>query len=456
MTPRHCLDRSLIDRLLSMPIGEFAYKVVAILQDAGHEAMWVGGVTRDLALNALPSDVDIATSARPSNVLSLFRTVDDTAKEFGACVVSLAGHTYDVTTFREDDVVTDGRHPTGVRFGTREADAARRDATMNAMYYDPISRELWDPYDGLRDAHERLVRFIGLPVERIRQDQLRRLRMVRLRASIGGQYEPATFAALSLSPETTSILSGYRVLEELDKLLACPNPWMGLSDLRDIGVLSILIPELAACKGIAQPREFHAEGDVWNHLLDCTKAFSHDHGKDVRLATLLHDIGKVQTFSLSDRIHFDRHAEVSADLARGVMDRLQMPRARSEKIHWLIRHHMMMNAFSTLSPSRKSHWYYHPWFQELLQVFWLDAKGTTPGDFSLYEMIIQDYNSFLNEHPRPARPLLGGDEIMKLLHMEPGPKLGEIIARLHSAQIHQKISSKKEARAFVLSLMDTL
>lgn len=446
------LQRTIIDRTLGTRHGEAAYKVVEILLDAGYECFWVGGAVRDMLLDVVPQEIDMATSAKPSDVSALFPKSDDSAAHLGTIVVSVKGQTFEITTFRKDIGIKDGRKPESVQFGTREEDAARRDATMNAMYWNPISSELFDPWNGAKDCREKLVRFIGVPETRIAEDSLRILRLVRLRATIDGQYDPRTYLAMRSCAASVGTLSGTRVLEEIEKLLLCSLPSKGLQDLLEIGVLEIVLPELAACKGVAQPKKFHLEGDVWDHLLQCTKSFTADHEIDVRLAALLHDIGKPRTFSLTDRIHFDKHAEVSSQIAETILKRLQMNKARVEKISWLIGHHMMMGSFKALSDERKAHWYFHPWFKELLQVMALDIEGTTPSDFTLYDEIVKDYDLFLNAHPRREKALLSGKELMEILGIREGEEVGKLLRQLHDAQIRKEISTKKEAKEFLRTL----
>lgn len=442
-------SREIIDRTLGSPEGEAAYAVAETLIDAGEECFFVGGAVRDMQLGIVPKEIDLATSALPQETAKIFRKFDDSAAHLGTVVVSVKGQTFEVTTFRKDIGIKDGRWPEAVQFGTKEEDASRRDATINAMYWNPISRELLDPFDGAKDCREKLVRFIGDPKKRIAEDALRILRLIRLRATIDGQYEPKTYQALRTTSSATNTLSGTRILEELQKLLLCPHPEIGLEDLFETGVLDAVLPELSACKGVAQPEQFHAEGDVWNHLLACTRQFRDDDGADVRIAALLHDIGKVQTFAVKERIRFDHHAEASADLASVLLKRLQAPSALIKKIDWLIRHHMMMASFEKLSDERKAHWYFHPWFKELLQLFWLDAAGTNPGDYTLYDWIINDYDQFLNSHPRPEKPLLSGEDIMNELGIGAGEEVGRILKLLHDAQVRKKITTKREARAFL-------
>lgn len=440
---------SIIDRLLGTPEGQAAFAVSELILQAGHECYWVGGAVRDLLLEELPKDIDMAVSAKPEEIEQLFPASDAKGKAFGSIVVSHKGHTFEVTTFREDDSASDGRKPASVRFGSKEDDAKRRDATVNAIYFHPVTGELFDPFDGEKDLQERLVRLIGKPKERIEHDVLRMLRLVRLRATISGQYEPKTYEAIKESAEKITTLSGTRALEEIVKILACPHPEIAFEDLYETDVLKFLIPEMAACKGVAQPREYHHEGDVWNHMMRVTTMYTEDHGPDIRIAALFHDIGKPETFVVKERIRFDHHAEVSADIASKILKRWQMPAEREKKIHWLIRHHMMMATFAELTEDRKAHWYFHPWFQELLQLFYLDAAGTQPGTMDFYQSIVTDYNQFLNAHPRPEKPLLSGHEIMEILGIGPGEEVGKLSQMLHDAQIKKEVSSKAEAKEFL-------
>ncbi|MDD5056062.1 MAG: CCA tRNA nucleotidyltransferase [Candidatus Peribacteraceae bacterium] len=449
------IARDIIDRVLGSPHGEAAYKICEKLIDAGHECWWVGGAVRNMLVGIIPGEIDMATSALPDQIQKLFPKSDDSAAALGAVIVSQSGHTFELTTFREDDSASDGRHPESVKFSKDlKYDALRRDATINALYWNPISRELIDPCGGEGDLKERLVRLIGEPTQRLKHDVLRILRMVRLRAAIDGQYEPATYQALRAIAPSTTKLSGTRILQELEKLLAGERPQIGLEDLWELGVMKVIIPELYICKGIAQPKDYHHEGDVWNHLLKCCASFSDDHQPDVRLAALFHDCGKAKTFSREERIRFDHHAEVSSDITETVLRRLQMPGNRTSKISWIIRHHMMMGSFKELSDERKAHWYFHPWFQELLQLMYLDIAGTDPSDFTLYDAIVDDYDAFLNAHPRPPKPLLTGDEVMEILGLKPGEQVGKILKSLHEAQVRKEIRTKKEAKEYLTKLKE--
>jgi putative nucleotidyltransferase with HDIG domain len=444
------LSKEIIDRTLGSSYGEQGYRVVETLLDVGHEAWWVGGCVRDMLMDKIPEDIDIATDASPKEIAEIFKKTDESSARFGAVIVSQEGHIFEITTFREDDTASDGRHPESVRFGTREQDSKRRDFTVNSLYWHPVSGELHDPFNGEMDLHERLIRFIGNPEERIAHDALRLLRAVRFRALIDGQYHPDTFAALHGKAEVIEVLSGTRRLIELEKMLLGSRPARAFEDLWETDVIEHLIPELHACKGVAQPSLPHEEGDVWDHTMQCISSFTDDHEADVRWATLLHDIGKPVTFSIKeDRIHFNDHASAGGKIAKDVLDRLQFPAKRREKICWIIQHHMMMGTFDKIDDERKSHWYYHPWFMELLQLFWLDIAGTTPSGFDLYDSIINDYNHFLDSHPKPPKPILNGHEVMDILGMSSGADVGKVLKALYEAQVRGEIAKKEEAREFV-------
>ncbi|NOS66819.1 MAG: CCA tRNA nucleotidyltransferase [Candidatus Peribacteraceae bacterium] len=440
-------SKDTIARSLETPYGERAYKIVETLTDKGFDTWWVGGCVRDMLQGTIPADIDIATSAKPDEVAALFKRSKDEGTRFGSVRILLGDDVFEITTFREDDEASDGRHPEAVTFGTREQDAKRRDFTVNAMYFHPITQEFYDPFGGEGDVKERLIRFIGEPAIRIKHDALRILRAVRFRARLDGQYHPETYAALREQAGLVSVLSGSRLLEETEKMLNGPHPDRAFEDLWELGILKEFLRELFDCKGIPQPADYHHEGDVWDHTMQVLRNFREEDTADARLAAFFHDCGKAKTFSLKERIRFDHHATISADLASQALKRLQCSGKRIEKIDWLVRHHMSMT-FLEMPEERKGHWYFHPWFPELLQLFWLDIAGTTPSGFDLYDEILKDYNHFLDAHPRPEKPLLTGTEVMEILGLGPSEQVGKILKQLHEAQSKGEITTKKEAKEF--------
>jgi len=245
------------------------------------------------------------------------------------------------------------------------------------------------------------------------------------------------------------ILSGGRQLEEVEKMLACRNPDRAFEDLWELQILRFFLPELSICKGIPQPADYHHEGDVWEHTMKCIAVFREDDDADLRLATLFHDAGKAETFSLKGRIRFDHHATVSAEVAERALRRLQCSGKRIEKIAWLIKHHMMMATFFEIGDERKAHWYFHPWFRDLLRLFELDIAGTDPQNYGMYEGILKDYHAFMDSHPRPPKALVTGSDVMEIMGLQPGEAVGKALKALHDAQIRGDVTSKKDAEQFL-------
>ena len=257
---------------------------------------------------------------------------------FGTVGVRVGGQTYDITTFRSDHDYADFRRPHQVEFGdTIELDLARRDFTVNAMAWGARAGEtpdLVDPYDGMADVTARVLRAVGEPSARFEEDALRMVRAVRLAASLAFTIEPATLAAIGLRAELVAHLSGERIAAELDRLLGVERPSVGLALLHDTGLLAFISPDLSQQSGIPQNK---APGeDLWDHTLRTVDAAAADR-PIVRLAALLHDIGKPATFAEG---HFLGHDSVGAGLADGFMDRLHEPRAVRDRVVALVRLHM--------------------------------------------------------------------------------------------------------------------
>lgn len=297
----------------------------------------VGGSLRDVLLGRPPADWDLATDARPERLLELF---PDAAYEnrFGTVAVPRDGELYEVTTFRSDHDYADFRRPHRVEFtGTIELDLARRDFTVNAMAWGApagTGAALVDPYDGRADIDARILRAVGDPRARFEEDALRMIRAVRLAATLDFGIEPATLAGIQARSNLVAHLSGERIATELDRLLTAPVPSVGLRLMGDTGLLGAISPELAAQRGIPQNKV--PDEDLWDHTLRSVDAAPADR-PIVRLAALLHDIGKPATFADG---HFLGHEAVGAALAGAFLDRLHAPRVVRDRVVELVRNHM--------------------------------------------------------------------------------------------------------------------
>jgi putative nucleotidyltransferase with HDIG domain len=313
------------------------HDLLATLWAAGHAGYVVGGSLRDVVLDREPADWDLATDARPERLVEIFPG-SIYENRFGTVAVRRDGDIFEITTFRTDHDYADFRRPHRVEFGDSiELDLARRDFTVNAMAWGARSGEspaLIDPYDGRSDAEARLLRAVGDAATRFEEDALRMIRAVRLATTLEFQVEPATLSGIRTRADLVAHLSGERIAAELDKLLAAPLPSVGLRLLADSGLLAPISAELAAQRGIAQNKV--AGEDLWDHTLRSVDAVPASRPV-VRLAALLHDIGKPAT--LADG-HFLGHDAVGAELAAAFLERLNEPRTVRDRVVELVRNHM--------------------------------------------------------------------------------------------------------------------
>jgi tRNA nucleotidyltransferase (CCA-adding enzyme) len=309
----------------------------------GQAAYVVGGSLRDALLGRRPADWDLATDARPDRILAIFpgSTYEN---RFGTVAVREADDLYEITTFRIDHDYADFRRPHRVEFGNRiEEDLARRDFTVNAMGWgaDAPARDgrrpaaqLVDPFEGTADVERRQLRAVGDPAKRFEEDALRMIRAVRLATTLDFEIEPATLAALRERAPLARHLSGERIAQELQKLLGGERPSIGLRLLADTGLLAVISPELDAQRGL--PQNKIEDEDLWDHTVRTVEAVPPDR-PIVRLAALLHDIGKPATL---DDGPFRGHEAVGAEQAEAFLDRLRMPNAVTERVVHLVRQHM--------------------------------------------------------------------------------------------------------------------
>jgi len=242
-----------------------AEAVLGELRRANHEAYFAGGSVRDLVMERTPHDYDIATSARPEEVMELFPRTVAVGVAFGVVIVLHGGHEFEVATFRADGIYVDGRHPSSVRFSSAAEDVARRDFTINGLLYDPEASQVIDHVGGQADIAARVVRCIGDPRARFGEDRLRMLRAVRFVVRFNFDMEPATWEALRSQAPAIHDVSAERIRDELLKMLTGPHPDRALRLLDESGLLVEVLPEVAAMKGVDQPPEFHPEGDVFEH-----------------------------------------------------------------------------------------------------------------------------------------------------------------------------------------------
>ena len=307
------------------------------LEDAGFAAFLVGGCVRDLLMGRQPVDWDVATAARPEQVLDLFAPdALPTGLQHGTVTVRLGGRSFEVTTFRRDGIYRDSRHPDHVEFtASLEEDLSRRDFTINAMAMDRRG-ELIDPFGGQEDIRYELLRCVGEPERRLREDALRLMRGLRFAATLGLAIDGPTADAIHRHRELLREIAVERIAVELRKLLCgafAADILLAYSD-----VLAVVIPEIAPAIGFLQHNPHHCY-DVWEHSVRAMAAVPPD--PVVRFVLLLHDLGKPETFSMDEAGvgHFYNHGRASAGIAREVCQRLRLDRHTSETVERLVRCH---------------------------------------------------------------------------------------------------------------------
>ncbi|NLF22088.1 MAG: CCA tRNA nucleotidyltransferase, partial [Lentisphaerae bacterium] len=338
-----------------------ALKIVTRLHEAGYQALLAGGCVRDALLGRSIKDIDIATSARPDVVEALFAGATyAVGRAFGVVVVLQDGINFEVATFRADGEYRDGRHPESVRYADADADAQRRDFTVNGMFYDPLARCLLDFVGGRRDLEARCIRAIGDPQARFAEDSLRLLRAVRFAAVLGFSLDERTALAIRTCADGLRQVSAERIGQEVTRMLVeSPHPSVAMELLDRLGLLKRILPEVARLRGVAQPPKFHPEGDVWTHTMMMLDRMPPDRGAALAYGVLLHDVGKAETTCTKrDRhgnvvIRSPNHAAVGAAIARRMLMRLKMPVALQETVEALVRRHMTFAELANMRPATR-------------------------------------------------------------------------------------------------------
>ena len=406
---------------------KFAIEVVRVLREAGYEAYWAGGCVRDELLGLTPKDYDVATNARPDEVRRLFphRRMMEVGAAFG--VLTILGRRgegrIEVATFRKDDTYSDGRHPDRVFFSTAEEDAKRRDFTINGLFYDPLEKRVLDYVGGQEDLRRRLIRAIGDPEERFREDKLRMLRAIRFAATYDFTIEPKTFEAIrKMAPQILQV-SPERIAMELERCLLHPNRRRAMELLVDSNLASVILPELA--EGIAKTPE------VWKENLAVLERL------------------KEPTFALA-----------LAALYRGLVTPHQSEKiARRLRFSNQIRHQTawLLENFPLLAEAKSRRWSQvqpvvsSPEAAQLVK--WgeaLVASGKLDPENLAWWTTKRSLPPELLDPP----PLISGDDL-QALGLPPGPLYRQLLQEVRNRQLDGELRSKVEALEWIRTYLAT-
>lgn len=438
---------------------ETASEIVRRLRDAGHQAYFVGGCVRDLLLGREPKDYDVATDALPEQVTSLFPHTQEVGARFGVVVVLSESPTpnphppspaVEVATFRNDRLYSDGRHPETVSYSSdpRE-DVLRRDFTINGMLYDPLAGVTLDYVNGREDLEAGLIRAIGAPEVRFQEDKLRMLRAVRFAARFAYRIEESTGAAIRALRAGIREVSSERIRDELTGILTEGRARHGFELLEETGLLDEVLPEVAAMKGVAQPPQFHPEGDVWKHTLLMLEGLR-EPSPTLAWGVLLHDVGKPPTFQPpqkeGDRIRFNNHTVVGARMAEQICERLRFSRRDTERISALVEHHLRFKDVLQMRPATLKRFLRMEGFDEHLELHRLDCLSSHR-DLSAFEFVSGKLKETPAAEIRPPALLTGHDLIA--MGYTPGPPFQQMLRALEDAQLEGQLHDPNEAREWI-------
>lgn len=424
-----------------------ANAVCARLRHDGFRALFAGGCVRDMLLGVPAQDYDIATDATPDEVAATFDEVIPVGKKFGVQIVVRGETHFEVATFRVDGPYTDGRHPSFVEFSGEREDAQRRDFTINALFFDPETKEVLDYVGGQADLEAQVIRAVGEPSKRFEEDYLRMLRAVRFAARLGYAIDPVTRDAIVKHAAKIVKTSAERVRDEIVKMLTEGPSGTAFRLLDETGLLEQVLPEITRMKGVEQPKEFHPEGDVFVHTMLCLDQLDAP-SPTLALGMLLHDVGKPLTITYEDRIRFNHHDKVGAKEARTICKRLRLSNDTVDRVEWLVAQHMRLAAAPDMRESKRKRFVREDGFGELLALCRADCRASH-GDESIVDWL-EDYRANLTPEAIAPPPLLTGHDLMEMGYT-PGRIFKEILTAVEDAQLEGQITNGDEARALVVS-----
>lgn len=424
-------------------------QIVQALRNAGFQALLVGGAVRDMLLGGDVSDLDVATDATPEQILPLFEKAIPLGASFGVVTVLMDASPFEVATFRREREYRDGRHPVSVEYTADPAiDALRRDFTVNALFFDPVSSAVLDFADGLGDLRRGIIRTVGNAERRFAEDRLRMLRGVRFASKLGFTLDPETERVIRCQAPAITQVSPERIRDELEKILLHTSRGRAFRMLAETGLLKAVLPEADAMRGVVQPSKYHPEGDVFEHTLLMLTHIAFP-TPALMWSVLLHDAAKPLTKTVKDGVpHFYGHESTGAVLAEKILKRLRCPNSMIDSVVPAVRNHMR---FACVDKMRESKWKRiaaDPNFPLELELHRIDCVSSH-GILDNYLLMLDRVRALEEEKKTRSLPppLLSGRDLIAL-GMKPGPELGKILREIADLQLENKLISKEDALNF--------
>lgn len=418
---------------MDIKLPENVISILSRLETGGFSAFVAGGAVRDMLMDKLPHDYDIATNAKPQETKRLFARTIDTGIKHGTVTVVENKTGYEITTFRHDGAYKDGRHPESVDFvNSAKEDCARRDFTINAMMYSPRTGVV-DYFGGQKDIERRIIRCVGNPEQRFMEDALRMLRAVRFSAALSFKIEDATWKAIKKCAMLIKRVSSERILEEINKILLSENPDY-MRKLHECGLLRYIMPELERCFGEEQRNKYHIY-DVGEHIMQTLKNTPPD--MTLRWAALMHDIGKPCCASTDQNgiIHFYGHHRESCRIAVDLLHRLRMDSNSIHDISVLVENHDVRVEPSQPAVKRMMSRTGEALFEKLMLLQTADNSAKNPEYFPDKKRKIDDAYMIYKEILAERQPYLvahlavNGKDLIRIGY-RPGREIGDTLKRL--------------------------
>jgi len=427
-------------------------KILRKLDSKGFEVYIVGGAVRDILMGKMVNDWDFTTNATPDKILKIFKNAfyDNKFGTVGIPAKDPDLKPHEITTFRTEEGYSDSRRPDKIKWGkSLTEDLTRRDFTINAMAIDPNTLSIIDPFNGQKDIQKKLIRAVGDPNERIKEDALRLLRALRIASQLGFSVEDETLNAIKSSAALINKIAKERIKDELFKILISPNPIQGITLMRKTNLLEEILPEAEKMFGVDQvsPQRHHIY-DVGTHALMSLKNLR-SRDPIVALATFIHDIGKPQTYKKTDQgvITFYNHEIVGAKIAKNISSRLRLSKKEEEKLYKLVRYHQFTVDENQSDKAIKR-------FikkvglenvEDMLELRRADRLGSGARETSWRTEEFKKRLIEVQKTPFTIHDLkITGHDVMKELGIKPGPKVGEILETLFKEVEDKKLDNKRE------------
>ncbi len=425
-----------------------AEQIVRRLQAAGHVAVFAGGSVRDALLGHAPTDYDVATSARPEDVETLFEHTVPIGRQFGIILVPSGQHHFEVATFRKDDVYVDGRRPVAVEFTDMETDARRRDFTINAIFEDPVAGRILDFVGGRADLEAGIIRAVGNARDRFAEDHLRLLRAVRFSSRLGFPIENETLRAVVEAAGTITRVSAERIGDELVRMLTEGHARRSFELLDQTGLLAHVLPEITGLKGCEQSPDHHPEGDVFVHTMLCLGHLPAGCSETLAFGVLLHDVAKplcAATKPDGSRTFYG-HTRDGAEMSTQILRRLRRSNATIERVAFLVDQHLRHCSAPEMRASTLKRFLRQEGIDELMELARIDALSSR-GDLTHWSFCQSALAELSDEQMKPP-PLIRGEDLREL-GMEPGPLFKTVLRSVEDAQLEGRLQSRQDALDYV-------